>query len=117
MTNDFGQANANGTWSVYDYVSITSVPGNSGGPLWYQSASGPYVVGICSTGLWAADITLTFSQLQAWISGDATACTARAAGPPTSTAPAATTALFGRTRATTRSWPAKATTPWWAARI
>ena len=36
MTNDFGQAQANGTWSVYDYVDITSAPGNSGGPLWYQ---------------------------------------------------------------------------------
>jgi V8-like Glu-specific endopeptidase len=70
MTNDVGQANANGTFSIYDYVSITSVPGNSGGPLWYQGASGPYVVGICSTGSWAADITLTYSQLQAWVSGD-----------------------------------------------
>ena len=70
MTNDVGQANANGTYWIYEYVSLTSAPGNSGGPLWYQGWNGPYVVGIASTGLGAADITLTFSQLQAWVSGD-----------------------------------------------
>jgi Ca2+-binding RTX toxin-like protein len=70
MTNDTGQANANGTWSIYDYVSITAAPGNSGGPLWYQAANGPYVVGICSTASWAADLTLTMGQLHAWVSGD-----------------------------------------------
>jgi V8-like Glu-specific endopeptidase len=70
MTNDWGQATEDPTWWVYDFVDITSTPGNSGGPLWYQAANGPYVVGICSTASWAADIYLTNSQLQAWMSED-----------------------------------------------
>jgi V8-like Glu-specific endopeptidase len=70
MTNDWGYADAHATSWVYDYVDITSSPGNSGGPLWYQGADGPYVVGVCSTTDWAADIYLTYDQIQTWMDND-----------------------------------------------
>ena len=70
LTNDWGQATEDPTWWVYDYVDIISTPGNSGGPLWYQGADGPYVVGICSTGSWAADLYISNSQIHAWMNED-----------------------------------------------
>src|SRR5215470_4568870 len=49
MTNDFGHANTDGTYRVFDYTSIETNPGNSGGPLWYMGANGPMCVGIASS--------------------------------------------------------------------
>jgi V8-like Glu-specific endopeptidase len=70
MTNDWGYADEHATNWVFDYVDITSTPGNSGGPLWYQGADGPYVVGVASTTSWAADIYLTYDQIQTWMDND-----------------------------------------------
>jgi V8-like Glu-specific endopeptidase len=72
MCDDYGYANHDANYMTYDYQSIESNPGNSGGPLWYQGADGnPYVVGVCSTTAWAADIYQTYDQLLAWIHSDA----------------------------------------------
>jgi hypothetical protein len=71
MTDDSGQANADGYYWTYDYAGIQSNPGNSGGPLWYQGADGPYVVGVCSTTSWAADLYQTRNDLMSWINSDA----------------------------------------------
>lgn len=70
LTNDYGLVNEDPVNYVFNYVSVESNPGNSGGPLWYQGSNGPYVVGIASTGSWAADITKNFNQIQQWIAGN-----------------------------------------------
>lgn len=70
MTNDAGYVTEDPYNWVFNYTSIESNPGNSGGPLWFQGASGPQVVGVASTGGWAADVTRHFDQLQAWISAN-----------------------------------------------
>ena len=70
MTNDFGYATVNANYHVFNYGNIESNPGNSGGPLWYASASGPYVVGVASTSSWAAHVGLAYSQIVTWIQGN-----------------------------------------------
>jgi V8-like Glu-specific endopeptidase len=45
-------------------------PGNSGGPVWYQDASGPHLVGVVSTKAWAADLSATLDQVQSWIAAN-----------------------------------------------
>jgi V8-like Glu-specific endopeptidase len=70
MTNDIGTVTLNLSYSLFNYVSIESNPGNSGGPLWYQGTNGPYVVGVASTTAWAADVSLTYSQILAWVQGN-----------------------------------------------
>lgn len=66
QTNDYGHVTEDPYNWVFNYNSIESHPGNSGGPLWYQGANGALVVGIASTGAWAADITLHYDQLVLW---------------------------------------------------
>jgi hypothetical protein len=70
MTNDWGYVQEDPNYWTFNYVDISSNPGNSGGPLWYQGADGPYVVGVCSTTSWAADIYNTYDQLLGWIQQD-----------------------------------------------
>lgn len=70
MTNDYGFATVSSSYWVFDYQTIESNPGNSGGPLWFETANGPFVVGVASTSGWAADITFTFDQIQQWISAN-----------------------------------------------
>jgi V8-like Glu-specific endopeptidase len=70
MTNDYGYADENADYSVFDYLDLTSVSGNSGGPLWYQEGDSAYVVGICSTADTAANVELTFSQILTWMDND-----------------------------------------------
>lgn len=44
-------------------------PGNSGGPIWQMAPTGPAVVGIVSTGVWAGAVGGTYhSTLLSWIS-------------------------------------------------
>ena len=47
-------------------------PGDLGGPLWVEGSTGtcPYIMGVDSTIGWAADVTKTFDQIKAWISGN-----------------------------------------------
>ena len=57
------------TW--YDDSDLLDVnPGNSGGPLWYDIGNGPYVVGIVSTGEWAADVGGMPDTILDWIDGN-----------------------------------------------
>jgi V8-like Glu-specific endopeptidase len=70
MTNDWGYATEDMNHGVFNYVDIESNPGNSGGPLWYQGADGPYVVGVCSTTGWATDIYKAYNQILDWIHAD-----------------------------------------------
>src|SRR5262245_41322447 len=65
MCDDYGYVKENATYWTFDYVGIESNPGNSGGPLWYQGADGPYVVGVHSAHGVAADIYNTYDQLLA----------------------------------------------------
>ncbi len=67
QTNDYGYASEDAHDYVFNYVSIESNPGNSGGPLWFQDASGPHVIGIASSTNYAADITNTYAQIVQWV--------------------------------------------------
>ena len=49
QTDQIGTVSADLNYDVLDYRSISASPGNSGGPLWISTASGPEVVGIVST--------------------------------------------------------------------
>jgi V8-like Glu-specific endopeptidase len=70
MTNDYGYVTEDASYFLFNYVDIESNQGNSGGPLWYQGAGGPYVVGVASTGSWAADVALNFAPIMSWIYGN-----------------------------------------------
>jgi V8-like Glu-specific endopeptidase len=45
-------------------------PGNSGGPVWYQGVASPYIVGVVSTAIFAADLSTHWQQIQSWISSN-----------------------------------------------
>jgi len=72
LSLDYGYAAYDPNYWTYDYQDGFSIsPGNSGGPLWYMGADGfPYVIGICSTGVSAADVGFTFDTIQAWMNND-----------------------------------------------
>jgi len=71
MTNDYGYAVDLATASVFEYHTLESNPGNSGGPLWYQDENGGIIVaGLASTTSWAVDLTGTAEQILAWIDGN-----------------------------------------------
>jgi Ca2+-binding RTX toxin-like protein len=64
------------SYSVLDYGTVTSHPGNSGGPIWVDEGSLgnplPYVVGVVSTSGWATQLTAQDLQtIQNWESQDA----------------------------------------------
>ena len=67
MTNDYGSASENSFYDVLDYGSLESNPGNSGGPIWYQTGGSYYVSGIVSTGGWGAGLDLTYDQIVSWM--------------------------------------------------
>jgi hypothetical protein len=70
MTNDFGSAFAGIYDFVWDYGTIESYSGSSGGPLWYSSNDGPYVAGIVSTDGWAVDVFAQRDNISDWIEGN-----------------------------------------------
>jgi subtilase family serine protease len=59
-------------YSLYQYGSLTSHPGNSGGPLWVTGSDGlPYVVGVASSTSYANELTTDkFNQIVSWVQGD-----------------------------------------------
>ena len=63
MTNDNGTVTKDNLYFVYNYNSIDSNPGNSGGPLWHQKDDGPYIIGFSATSIWATDITSGYSNI------------------------------------------------------
>jgi len=69
MTNDNGRVFAQD--GILDTNSLDINPGNSGGPLWYSGPSGPYVVGIVSTGSAAYNLGGSqYSTVRSWISAN-----------------------------------------------
>jgi len=71
MCDDFGFCATDGNYRLFDYQSVETNPGNSGGPLWYMGSDGfPYVVGVASTSAWAAEIYKNFDQIETWIHAD-----------------------------------------------
>jgi V8-like Glu-specific endopeptidase len=72
MMNDTGLA-----WDdpVDWFMSIENLeahPGNSGGPVWYESGGTGHVVGIVSTAVAAVDIAGTYDTITGWIEANDT---------------------------------------------
>jgi YD repeat-containing protein len=66
-----GTVYADPNYNVLDYGTISASPGNSGGPLWINTASGLDVVGIVSTSGWASKLTAAdIQQIMAWENQD-----------------------------------------------
>jgi V8-like Glu-specific endopeptidase len=75
QTDQIGTVSADSTYSVLDYVSVSSSPGNSGGPIWINLGTAanplPYVVGVVSTVAWAVQLTNSdWQTIQNWESSD-----------------------------------------------
>jgi V8-like Glu-specific endopeptidase len=75
QTDSLGTVTKDQNYSVLDYGTLSTSPGNSGGPLWFDSGTSanplPYVVGVVSTGSWATEITAAdLTQIQAWEAAD-----------------------------------------------
>jgi hypothetical protein len=73
QTDTVGTVSRDPTYSILDYGTASSSPGNSGGPLWYSSGGNDYVVGVVSTGAWACQLTSSdWTQIQTWENSDST---------------------------------------------
>ena len=70
MTNDKGTVTENNFYSVFDYDSIESSVGNSGGPLWYHNNGEVYIVGVASTADWATNVASRYSDILDAIDGN-----------------------------------------------
>lgn len=70
MTTDNGYVTANGTYATFDYVSVESNQGNSGGPLWGYIDGLPYITGVASTSGWAGSVSYQYSTILNWINGN-----------------------------------------------
>ena len=75
MMNDYVGVIPNDGLMTFDFARATADirPGDAGAPLWVEGYNGdtlPYIMGVDSTLGWAADVTKTFDQLKAWISGN-----------------------------------------------
>ena len=75
QTDQVGTVNRDPNYSVLNYGTVTSNPGNSGGPVWVDAGTAgnplPYVVGVVSTSGWAAQLTSSdWTTIQGWISSD-----------------------------------------------
>lgn len=70
MTNDFGYVEEDQYSDVFNYQTIESSLGSSGGPLWYSENDSPYVAGVASTSSWAVDIDSHYSTILDWIDGN-----------------------------------------------
>lgn len=70
MTNDSGYITKDLWYDTWNTRSVEVNAGNSGGPVWYDDGSGPKVVGIVSTALWAADISERLGEIQGWMAAN-----------------------------------------------
>jgi V8-like Glu-specific endopeptidase len=76
LSEDYGYASYDDTYWTYNYLDNFSIfAGNSGGPLWYDAnpdpaVVAPYVIGVCSSDSWAADVGFTFDTVLAWMNND-----------------------------------------------
>jgi V8-like Glu-specific endopeptidase len=70
MVNSYGLATKADGFQVFNYDTIETHPGNSGGPIWYEYDTFPYLVGVSSTSGWAADISSHYNSILDWIAGN-----------------------------------------------
>ena len=71
QTDSVGTVSADPSYSVLDYGTLSTSPGNSGGPLWLDYNGSDDVAGIVSTGSWACQLTASdWSQIESWVSED-----------------------------------------------
>ncbi|WP_299442053.1 trypsin-like peptidase domain-containing protein [uncultured Rhodospira sp.] len=70
MTNDSGYVVENMLYSNYEFVSVETNPGNSGGPLWTLENGTATAVGFVSTSGWATDVASQEDLIKAWIAGN-----------------------------------------------
>ena len=85
QTDQVGTIYADSAYSVLDYGTLSTSPGNSGGPIWLNYNGSDDVAGIVSTSGWACQLTTAdWNEIVSWVSGDGYSLTA----PPAPTAPA-----------------------------
>ncbi|OMI00276.1 hypothetical protein BSN85_34995 [Bradyrhizobium brasilense] len=75
QTDTIGSVYQDPGYAVLDYGTLSTSPGNSGGPIWYDAGGAgnplPYVVGIVSTGSWGVQLTgADLQQIQSWEAAD-----------------------------------------------
>ena len=71
QTDQVGTVSVDPSFSVLDYGTLTTSPGDSGAPLWLDFNGSDQVAGIVSTGLWAAQLTTAdWNQIESWVSQD-----------------------------------------------
>jgi hypothetical protein len=71
QTDSIGTVSADPSYSVLDYGTLSTSPGNSGGPIWLAYNGSDDVAGIVSTGGWACQLTAAdWSQIESWVSQD-----------------------------------------------
>jgi V8-like Glu-specific endopeptidase len=72
--DQIGTISQHSTYDIWTHGTLNSVPGNSGGPLWYDGDPGagvePYVVGIVSTTGHSVRLTIDImEQIDTWLEG------------------------------------------------
>jgi hypothetical protein len=70
MTNSHGLATKSDRYQIFNYNTIETNPGNSGGPLWYEYDTSACIAGVSSTSGWAADIGSHYNSILDWIAGN-----------------------------------------------
>jgi V8-like Glu-specific endopeptidase len=71
QTDSIGTVSADPSYSVLDYGTLSTSPGNSGGPIWLDYNGSDDVAGIVSTSGYACQLTLAdWRQIESWVSQD-----------------------------------------------
>jgi V8-like Glu-specific endopeptidase len=77
QTDQVGTIYADPSYSLLDYGTLSTSPGNSGGPIWLNYNGSDDVAGIVSTSGWASQITTAdWNQIVSWVSEDGYSLTA-----------------------------------------
>ena len=95
QTDQVGTVSADPSYAVLDYGSVSSSPGNSGGPIWINEGTAanplPYVVGVVSTTGWGVQLTAAdLQQIVSWEQSDGVTAAAPTPSPGPGAAPSAT---------------------------
>jgi V8-like Glu-specific endopeptidase len=75
QTQQAGSVSANALYAALDYGTLTTSPGDSGGPLWINEGTAanpePVVVGLVSTSDWGIRLTSAdLSTIDSWVTSD-----------------------------------------------
>jgi|SRR5690554_1961933 len=70
LVQESGRIGDNARYGVLDIEALQVSPGNSGGPIWYDSSGQATLVGVVSTSAWAVSVQAQYDTLQAWIAGN-----------------------------------------------